>query len=186
MSGQRSGVSGQTWERTDEDESEAVGHGAVLVVFWDGILDEISGYHRCKGQGEWTSERWEKCPCMQARACFLTYSTQTINGVSTCIPLQIPRTDSPMLSTTRPFFSALILAPDDSRISCTFRSIPFASSRCSGITLSRPFTGGRSAVRGSGRGRPTVKAARDGLVAVALPDHELDVWVLLRDALHVP
>ena len=91
-----------------------------------------------------------------------------------------------MLSTIRPFFSGLILAPDDSRISCTFLSIPFASSRCSGITLSRPFTAGRSAVRGRARVRPTVEAARDGLVAVALPDHELDVRVLARDALDVP
>lgn len=73
-------------------------------------------------------------------------ATQTVNGVSTCIPLQIPRTDSLMLSTIRPFLSGLILAPDESSISSTFLSIPFTSSRCSGITLSRPFTGDGSAV----------------------------------------
>jgi hypothetical protein len=38
---------------------------------------------------------------------------------------------------------------------------------------------------GTGRVRRTVEAARDGLVAVALPDHEFDVGVLLRDAGHV-
>lgn len=77
----------------------------------------------------------------------MSNSTQTINGVSTCSPLQIPRTDSLMLSTIRPFFSGLILDPDESRISCTFLSTPFTSSRCSGTTLSRPFAGEVLAVR---------------------------------------
>lgn len=112
-------------------------------------------------------------------------ATQMVNGVPTCIPLQMPRTDSDVLSTIRPFFSGLILAPDDSSMSCTFLSIPFTSSRCSGTTLSRPFTGGGSAERARERVRPTVKAAGDGFVAVALLDHEFDVWVLKSDAFHV-
>lgn len=132
--------------------------------------------------------RWEEC--MQVTACFLTGHnilsyTQIVNGVPTCIPLQIPRTDSDVLSTIRPFFNGLILAPDDSSISCTFLSIPFTSRRCSGITLSRPFAGGVLAVRDGEGMRPTVKAASDGLVTVALLDHEFDVWVLACDAFHI-
>lgn len=122
-----------------------------------------------KGHGGWErtrGERGRREECMQATACFFfdrlmtSYVLQIVNGVPTCIPLQIPRTDSDVLSTIRPFFNGLILAPDDSSMSCTFRSIPFTSSRCNGITLSRRFTGGRSAVRASERADTTDRKSR--------------------------
>lgn len=63
-----------------------------------------------------------------------------VNGESTCIPLHIPLADSDMLSTVRAPFSGFIFAPDESRRSWTFLSMPVTSSLLSGMTLSRPLT----------------------------------------------